>query len=174
MVCPRCSASTSGVRCASCGETLLYAPPAASVDAPGLATLGPPGGGAGWLIAAGTLQILLGALWLVIGAFCLVAFDTALIAERLGVTLTSESANIARVAMGTIALCGVVTVVVSSFVIARRQWAWVVSLIFDFLWLVVDLFAFVQRPLAGVFYLFLTSFLLAMLFAGRRALRLAS
>src|SRR5215813_4823866 len=66
MQCPRCAAPAEGAYCQSCGESLAFAPPrvGTEADAPPATPFEPPGG-FGWLAAAGIIQILLGALWLV-------------------------------------------------------------------------------------------------------------
>src|SRR5438270_12816045 len=86
--CPRCGAPSAGAVCASCGEALAFAPPAAAVD---YFEAGPlRGQGSGWLIASGVIQIVLGACWLIAGIGLAVWTQSGALAELLPLTGASR------------------------------------------------------------------------------------
>ena len=173
MFCTRCGAPASGARCAACGESLAFAPPQAGVDGPA-AGLAPVGEGSGWLIAAGVVQILLGVGWIGMGVVFLFVSRSgdvfAAFTQQLG--QASESfRNAIGVVFAVCAAIGALMIVISSFVVARHRWAWVVSLVFDALWALVGLLAFTKSAQAGVVYLAISGGLISFLVAGRQALR---
>jgi hypothetical protein len=171
MICPRCGAPTTGVHCSSCGETLAFAPPAAGeTDLPLPADRAAEG--AGWLIAAGIIQIVLGALWVVVGLVG-VAAGGAAITQQLTARLGDATQLMSIVWAVFILACvgGILTIVVSAFLVTRRSWAWIVSLVFDIGWALLALLSTLNAPQSGIPALFVSGMLIACLVVGRRALR---
>ncbi|HJZ84754.1 MAG TPA: zinc ribbon domain-containing protein [Polyangia bacterium] len=173
MYCPRCGSPASGAQCARCGESLAFAPPQAAVDADSVALAAVASAeGIGFLIAAGALQIIGGALWVLVGVIA--AAVPRLFRDRLTDTPGVDPHTLTLILVGAfvvMTLGGVMTIVVSIFVILRHRWAWIVSLIFDGLWILLGLATMVQSPPAGVMYIAMAGGLVAFLMAGRRALR---
>lgn len=127
------------------------------------------GEGGGWLIASGVIQILLGAMWVLFGIIFAVAAQTTEFLSALKIDKLPE--GVTAVAMVVMCGGGIATIVISSFVIARRRWAWIVSLVFDGLWGLLGVIALVMQPLNGVIYLAISISLILFLVAGRGALR---
>jgi hypothetical protein len=167
--CPRCGAPASGAVCAACGESLAFAPPSAFADAPPVQAGTAPGEGSGWLIATGVIQILLGAFWVVMGIFFVAAAQSTEFLSALHVDKLPPAAT----GVMLVVMCGggLATIVISSFVISRRKWAWIVSLVFDGLWALAGVLALIIQPLSGVLYLAISISLILFLVAGRAALR---
>ena len=170
MLCPRCGAPAAGSRCTACGEALPFAPPQSAADAP--VAPAPPAEGAVWLIVAGVLQLCGGAVLLLtglVGALTPSSFAT-LMQKQPGV----DDSLAVKVMVGVftiVGLCGVATIVVSAFLIARRRWAWAVSLVFDALWVLLGLATVFMAPPAGVLYVAIGGGLFIFLMAGRKAIR---
>ena len=167
--CPRCGALASGAACAACGESLAFAPPSALADAAPV-TAGAAGGeGGGWLIATGVIQILLGAFWLIMGIVVAAVANSTEFLQQLH--LTEIPSGVIPILLVIFSGGGIATIVISSFVIARRRWAWIVSLVFDGLWALLGVIALVIQPLNGIIYLAISISLILFLVAGRAALR---
>jgi hypothetical protein len=166
-LCPRCGRQASGIACAACGESLAFAPPEAlTVDRIEPAAM--PGQGSGWLVATGVIQILLGALWVLFGILFAALSASSELWERMHI---EKMPGLMPVFLILFTGGGIATIVVSAFVISRRRWAWIVSLVFDALWAAFGLVLLVAAPGTGVLYLAVSVSLILFLVAGRHALR---
>jgi hypothetical protein len=108
-------------------------------------------------------------MWVLFGIIFAVAAQTTEFLSALKIDKLPEGAA----AIALVIMCGggIATIVISSFVIARRRWAWIVSLVFDGLWGLLGIIALVIQPLNGVIYLAISISLILFLVAGRAALR---
>src|SRR5262249_21474651 len=145
--CPRCGAAAAGAVCAACGESLAFAPPSALADGAPAFSATAPGEGAGWLIATGVIQILLGAFWVIMGIFFAAAAQSTEFLTALHIDKMPPAAT--GVVLVVMSGGGLATIVISSFVIARRKWAWIVSLVFDGLWALLGVISLIIQPLSG-------------------------
>jgi hypothetical protein len=147
----------------------VFAPPSAIADAPPVQGAAAAGVGGGWLIASGVIQILLGAFWVVMGILVAAFAHSTEFLSALKVQEIPEGVTAVILVM----FCGggIATIVISSFVITRRKWAWIVSLVFDGLWGLYGVVQLVINPLGGVICLAVAISLILFLVAGRAALR---
>ena len=128
------------------------------------------GEGSGWLIATGVIQIILGAFWVVMGIVFAAAANSPEFLSALHVEKMPPGAT--GIVLVILSGGGAATIVISSFVISRRKWAWIVSLVFDALWALGGVLTLIfGQPLGGVIYLAISISLILFLVAGRAALR---
>src|SRR5262249_482994 len=166
---PRCGAPTAGAVCAACGEALAFARPSALADQVPAQVALAPGEGGGWLIASGIIQILLGAFWVVAGIGFAAMAQSGDLMEKLNIP--NKVPNLGAFFLLIFTGGGIATIVISSFVISRRRWAWIVSLVFDGLWGLYGVVPLLLTPLGGVICLAISVSLILFLVAGRAALR---
>src|SRR5262249_22211388 len=111
---------------------------------------------------------LLGAFWVIFGIGLAAWAQSGELWDRMHVEKTPALAGFFLLIFSG---GGIATIVISSFVISRRRWAWIVSLVFCGLWALYGVVSLLLNPLGGIICLAISISLILFLVAGRVALR---